>query len=220
MARRLENLTQHILSHARVQSSHIQGALVGLRGGAARDVAGLAAGGRHGVARHGRADGCGDGIVVLGDDDGGEGRRRHVLLGLGLVLVAGSTSRGRRGELCPGILLVGHCAVARTKDALKADAAGTGSGGAQEAADDGWRADATRTARQRRRRQRAGQAKGGGRAAARAGREQPWTRTTRKVGMKSAGRQGQPAGETRALGKRRENKRKRDRRCERPYGEL
>ena len=68
MAGGLENLAQHILGDSGIESTHIQCPFVWLRSGASRDVARLAAGGRHGIARHGRADGRRDGIVVLWDD--------------------------------------------------------------------------------------------------------------------------------------------------------
>lgn len=127
MSSGLEDLTKHVLSDPRVESSHIQSALVGLGSRATGHIARLAAGRGHGVARHGGANGRGNGVVVLRDDDGGERRGRHVLLGLRLVVVAGRTAGGgRRGELCPRVLLVGH---GGRENALKAE---TGRRGADE----------------------------------------------------------------------------------------
>jgi len=96
----LENLAQHVLGDSGVQSTDVQGSLVGLGGSAARHVAGLAAGWGHWVAGHRGADGGGDGVGVLRDDDRGQRGGRHVLLLLLLALVAivagGAARWGRR----------------------------------------------------------------------------------------------------------------------------
>ena len=92
-----EDLTQNILSDARVQTTNIQGSLVGLRGGAANEGTGTA-GGCHIIAGHGRGD-SGRNWIGVGRDV--QRRRRHVALVGGAVLtifVSGSTSIGLRGR--------------------------------------------------------------------------------------------------------------------------
>lgn len=96
VARRLENLAQHVLGDARVQSTDIEGPFVRLGSGAARSIARPATGGGHGVARHGRADGSWDWIVVLRNNYRSKLRGRHVLLVP--AVVAGSGCRRRRGR--------------------------------------------------------------------------------------------------------------------------
>lgn len=100
MAGGLKDLTQDILGDPGVQAAHVQGSLVGLGGSATGDVAGASAGGRHDVCAHGRADGGGDGVRVLGNDDRRERWGRHVLLGLAgsAAIVAGGACRGRGGR--------------------------------------------------------------------------------------------------------------------------
>jgi hypothetical protein len=113
VASRLENLTQHIFSYSGVQSSHVEGSLVRFGRGATGHVAWSAARRHHGVvvprvAGQGRAHGGWDGIVVLGDHHGRERRRRHVLLLPALVAIVTRGAAGRRGEVTPRLLLVGH----------------------------------------------------------------------------------------------------------------
>jgi hypothetical protein len=101
VASRLEDLAQDVFRDTGVESTNVQGALVWLRGGATRGIArtSTSAGGRHDTTRHGGADGGGDGVGVLGDDDGGERRGRHVLLGVALLaVVARRTGRRRWGR--------------------------------------------------------------------------------------------------------------------------
>src|SRR3569833_1937977 len=111
MARRLEDLAENILGHARVQTPDIQSPLVRLRRGTPSK--GATAAGRHDAAlvaaAHGGRDGGGDGIVVLWDV---LRRRRHVRAARAAILAAveaGSTGirlgrwrqvgRRRRGDV-------------------------------------------------------------------------------------------------------------------------
>lgn len=92
----LEDLTENIFGHTRVESTNVQSPFVRLRGGTARSVAGASsAGRRHDSTRHGRADSSRDGVRVLRDDDRSEGGRRHVLSVALLAIVARRTSGGR-----------------------------------------------------------------------------------------------------------------------------
>jgi hypothetical protein len=114
VASRLEDLPQHVLGDAGVESAHVQSALVGLGSRATGDVARASAAGRHAVqarvAGQGRAHGGGDRVRVLRDDHRRERRRRHVLLRNALVpsiVPRGAPGRGRR-QVASVLLLVGH----------------------------------------------------------------------------------------------------------------
>jgi hypothetical protein len=97
VAGRLEDLAQNVLGDSGVQSTNIQGPLVGLRRGATRGVGRAASARRgHDPSRHGRADGSRDWVRVLRDDDGGEGRRRHVLLSVALLAIVARRALCRR----------------------------------------------------------------------------------------------------------------------------
>lgn len=107
VARGLKNLFKNILRHSWVQSTDVEGSLVGL-GGRATNVA-TSASGRHHVAGHGRSDGRGDRVRVLRDDHrrsrwGRHVRRVGLAIALGtielLVLSTSSRLRGRRQRGC------------------------------------------------------------------------------------------------------------------------
>lgn len=97
MSSRLEDLTQHVLCDPRVQPSNVQCPFVRLGGSSARNISGCVAGGRQNAGGHGRANRGGNGVIVLGDDDGRELRRRHMLLRIALVatIVAWGARGGR-----------------------------------------------------------------------------------------------------------------------------
>lgn len=99
VASRLKDLTENILSQTRIQPTNVKSTLVRFRGCATHVAA--CRGRRHDAARHGGADGGGNGVGVLRNYDRREGRRRHMALrGLGIALsaivVAGSASLLRR----------------------------------------------------------------------------------------------------------------------------
>lgn len=102
----LEDLSQDILGDSRVQTTDVQRALVGLRGGAARERA--TAGRRHDlIATHGRGDGSRYRIRVGWDV---QRWRRHVGIGAVAIFVARSSSTGLRGrrKLVPRDASIGH----------------------------------------------------------------------------------------------------------------
>jgi hypothetical protein len=99
VASRLENLAQDVLSDSGVESTNIQGPLVGLGRSAARGVGRAASARRgHDPSRHWRADGSRDWVRVLRDDDWRERGRRHVLLGVALLAVVARRALCRRGR--------------------------------------------------------------------------------------------------------------------------
>lgn len=155
MASGLKDLTENILSNTRVQASDVQGALVWLGGSPTRHVARGVARGRQHAGRHGRADGRGDRVGVLRDDDGGQGRRGHVLLWRALVAAVIARRASRSRLLRHGSrrrVRIGHygefkikrsgksesrrqlaaprlCADGRTRRAIDGDAGGSGPSG-------------------------------------------------------------------------------------------
>ena len=105
----LEDLSQDFLGDPRVQSTNVQGSLVGLRGGAPDGAAGA-----HGRAKTVQAVGIrhvhGERIVVLGDVQAERRLSRHALA-VAILIARHTTHGGRHGELLlllGGTVVVGH----------------------------------------------------------------------------------------------------------------
>lgn len=134
----LEDLAQDVLGDSRVQATHIQSSFVRLGSRTTRDIPSAAAGGRHDVCAHGRADGRRDGIRVLRDDDGRQRRGRHVLLGLARstpIVARGACGGRRRRHLSLRGGRVGHGDYATRTERMKRKKA--------EATEDGVRVGAS-----------------------------------------------------------------------------
>ena len=104
----LEDLSQDFLGDPRVQSTNVQGSLVGLRGGAPDGTASA-----HGRAKTVEAVGIGhvhgERVVVLGDVQAERRLARHALA-VAILIARHTTHGGRHGELLllGGTVVVGH----------------------------------------------------------------------------------------------------------------
>ena len=90
MACGLKDLFENVFCHPRIQSSHVQGSLIWLRGSTAHEAPRAGRWGHHATRVFaGRCKRGGDRIVVLWDDHRWQGRRRHVC-GIALTVCRGA----------------------------------------------------------------------------------------------------------------------------------